>query len=137
MSSSDFRIQKSKCENIILTFPDNYFHIVSPNFGYMGHIPSIYTYDGGNIIPTIAVENIPQGCKAIVLYCVDHEAKSAVGYSFIHWVTLIPITNQTKITISSIALPGQINGLNGFGQYGWGGPQPPPGTGVHRYFLMF
>jgi phosphatidylethanolamine-binding protein (PEBP) family uncharacterized protein len=29
-------------------------------------------------------------------------------------------------------------GANGFGEIGWGGPQPPPGDGPHRYlFTVF
>jgi phosphatidylethanolamine-binding protein (PEBP) family uncharacterized protein len=31
---------------------------------------------------------------------------------------------------------GGIQGTNGFGEVGWGGPCPPPGTGEHEYLVQ-
>lgn len=132
----DFRISKITpfCPVVITSVP-NYFYINCNDFSYNSRIPSQYTYNGGNIVPEFVIENIPDGCKSLVLFCIDHEARPVVNYSFVHWNIYIPINGEKRIVISGTDLPGQINGKNSFGSNGWGGPAPPPGTGTHRYYF--
>lgn len=103
-------------------------NVNSPVIKNEGGIPDIYTCDGKNINPPIAVQNIPKEAKGLALVMEDPDAP---GQVFDHWVVWnIPI--ETAIAEDSI--PG-VQGKNGKGEEGYTGPCPPPETGVHRYFF--
>ena len=50
-----------------------------------------------------------------------------------HWVAA-GINPQTR-RIEGRLPGGAVEGRNDFNESGYGGPQPPPGDGVHRYFF--
>ena len=52
---------------------------------------------------------------------------------WVHWVGA-GIDPQTR-RIEGQLPGGAVEGRNDFTESGYGGPQPPPGDGVHRYFF--
>ena len=104
----------------------NQFRLISTVFSHNGHIPPKYTCEGENINPPLKVENVPEGAKTLALIVEDPDAPRGV---FDHWIVWNISPNEAIAEGSS---PG-INGTNGFGKTGYGGPCPP--SGVHRYFF--
>ncbi len=101
--------------------------ISSSAFAHNETIPVLYTCDGADISPPLAISNVPEGTVSLALIVDDPDAP--VG-TWDHWVEFnIPVTG----TIAEDA--GQIGtrGRNSWGSTGYGGPCPPSGT--HRYFF--
>lgn len=88
---------------------------------------------GKNLSPPLQWSNIPGGTKSLALICVD---RHPVANNWIHWVVInIPPSVQSLPEGASpekIPEPAKELG-NTFGYGGYGGPQPPPGSGVHDY----
>jgi hypothetical protein len=98
-------------------------------------IPDKYTCTGSNVSPPLKWDNAPAGVKSFALIADDPDAP--VG-TWVHWVlyNLPPATMFLGENLpSSPELPdGSKQGVNDFGQPGYGGPCPPPGR-PHRYFF--
>ena len=105
---------------------NNKFRLISTVFSQNGHIPPRYTCEGENINPPLKAENIPEGTKTLALIVEDPDAPRG---TFDHWIVWNISPNEA---IAEGKGPG-INGTNGFGKTGYGGPCPP--SGVHRYFF--
>jgi Raf kinase inhibitor-like YbhB/YbcL family protein len=90
-------------------------------------IPSEYTADGRNISPPLTISGIPDGTISLVLIMDDPDAPVGVWDHWLMWN--IPPTAK-EIAAGSVP-PGAIQGANGWGKSGYGGPAPPSGT--HRY----
>ena len=88
---------------------------------------------GKNISPALSWWNPPKGTKSFVLLCVD---TNPIAHRWVHWMVVdIPANfHILKLGASPKGMPkGAIELKNSFGNTGWGGPQPPRGTGVHKY----
>lgn len=100
-------------------------------------IPSVFTGEGADRSPPLRWSKIPEGTKEFVLICEDPDAPGSSP--FVHWViyNLSPSTTQLPEGFSAeshVEVPVRADqGLNDFGNTGYGGPMPPPGHGVHRY----
>lgn len=94
-----------------------------------GFIDPAYTCDGGNIPPKVTVTGIPEDASYVALIMYDPDAPAG---TFIHWLAVEPTKG------SQATFPGQAvsEGFNDFGKLGYGGPCPPKGHGVHRYFFL-
>jgi Raf kinase inhibitor-like YbhB/YbcL family protein len=95
-------------------------------------IPDKYSREGGNASPPLAWNGVPKNAKSLALVVDDPDA---AGGDFVHWLVYnIPpeMTHFEEGASAAMRLPdGARQGKNGFGQTGYGGPQPPSGT--HRY----
>jgi len=107
----------------------------SPAFNNDGPIPARYTGEAEDVSPELAWSKSPQGTKAHAVICHDPDAPliSPRGtYGFVHWVLY-------NIPGSVARLPEGVSdytaGGNDFGKTGYGGPMPPPGHGVHKYYF--
>ena len=103
-----------------------------PAFDNGERIPRHYTADGENVSPPLSWSDPPPGTKSIALICDDPDAPSG---TFVHWLAwgISPGLRE----LSESVKPGArdvIQGTNGFGKIGYGGPSPPPGN-PHRYFF--
>ncbi|WP_026454451.1 YbhB/YbcL family Raf kinase inhibitor-like protein [Saccharomonospora iraqiensis] len=104
----------------------------SPAFNDGTLIPDRYSRQGGDTAPPLEWTHVPDGTEELALICEDPDAP---GGTFVHWVvTQIP-PEATGIGGTDGLPPGATVGRNGFGDLGWGGPQPPVGDEAHRYFF--
>lgn len=99
-------------------------------------IPMQYVMSGAggkNISVPLSWKNVPPGTKSFALSVVDPHP---VAQNWVHWLVInIPATvfsfeegaSRKKMPPESVELK------NSFGNIGYGGPQPPKGTGDHPY----
>lgn len=104
-----------------------------------GPIPAQFAthqVDGGaDVSPSLRWSNLPTGTKSIALTCVD---KHSLARNWVHWMIVnIPIDVESiKEGATRQKMPaGAVELENSFGYAGWGGPQPPKGSGRHYYIF--
>lgn len=105
--------------------------IRSSAFPPMGAIPVEYVKDGGDTSPAIEWSGVPEGAQELAVICHDPDAPLPDGFT--HWVVY-----NIPVSVGSIPAGGGgqfTEGANDFGDTGYGGPQPPPGHGVHHYYF--
>jgi hypothetical protein len=88
---------------------------------------------GKNISIPLAWKNVPPGTKSFCLSIVDPHP---VAQHWVHWLVInIPVqVNTLEEGASKKRMPkGSIELKNSWGDVGYGGPQPPKGTGDHPY----
>jgi hypothetical protein len=109
--------------------------LTSPAFSEGGTIPRKYTCNGKNISPELYWRDPPEGTKSFALICDDPDAPAG---TWVHWVIygIIEKSNNLSegIPASESVLGGVLQGVNSFGNIGYGGPCPPKGK-PHRYFF--
>jgi len=105
------------------------FKLTSPAFNHGSQIPSKYTCDGEDINPHLVIHGVPAEAKSLALMMEDPDAPTGL---FIHWVVW-DIPPETREIREHSAPFGTGEGLNSWGESGYGGPCPPSGT--HRYFF--
>jgi Raf kinase inhibitor-like YbhB/YbcL family protein len=114
----------------------NTMEMLSPAFKDGAKIPIQYvmTAAGGkNISVPLAWANLPAGTKSLALSVVDPHP---VAQNWVHWLVInIPATVSALDEGASRKSmpPGAVELRNSFGSLGYGGPQPPKGTGDHPY----
>jgi Raf kinase inhibitor-like YbhB/YbcL family protein len=100
--------------------------LTSPDFDEGQEIPKRHTCDGDNAPPELRWSGVPSDVVELALTCEDPDAPSGV---FVHWVAWAIPPSAGRLTGGA----GGVQGRNGFGKEGYGGPCPPPGHGPHRY----
>jgi Raf kinase inhibitor-like YbhB/YbcL family protein len=106
----------------------------SAAFGQGGPIPARHTGEADDVSPALAWSDAPEGTKSFAVICHDPDAPliKPGTYGFVHWVL-------SGIPGSAAALAegtGEyVQGVNDFGNAGYGGPMPPEGHGTHHYFF--
>ena len=108
------------------------FKVMSNAFAEGATIPKIHTCDGADLSPALEWSGEPAKTGSFALIVDDPDAP--VG-TWNHWLLWdIPATAHT---LAQGFKPGQagVSGANDFGKPGYGGPCPPRGHGVHRYFF--
>lgn len=103
--------------------------ITSSSFQEGGTIPAKYTCDGANASPPLHIAQVPAEAKSLALIVDDPDAP---GGLFLHWLVWNFDPKTTDIAENSVPPPA-VQGKNGFGKSGYGGPCPPSGT--HRYYF--
>ncbi|MBA2847873.1 YbhB/YbcL family Raf kinase inhibitor-like protein [Thermosulfuriphilus ammonigenes] len=110
--------------------------ITSPAFVDGGRIPTKYVMPragGENLSPPLSWEGEPEGTKSFAISCVDPHP---IARNWVHWLVInIPASvHRLPEGASGRSMPASARELkNSFGFVGYGGPQPPPGTGDHPY----
>lgn len=95
-------------------------------------IPKRFTCDDENLSPPLRWSGLPDGTRALALVCDDPDAPRG---TWVHWVLYSSRSdaNSFEEGFSSAASGGAVReGINDFGDMGYGGPCPPPGK-PHRY----
>jgi Raf kinase inhibitor-like YbhB/YbcL family protein len=113
------------------------FVLTSPAFAPDAAIPRQYTCDGADISPPLAWRGTPDGTMSLVLVVEDPDAP---GGTFRHWAAfdIAPgIAGLAGGYRAGRPADGFRQGRNDFGQTGYGGPCPPPGTTHHYHFRLF
>jgi Raf kinase inhibitor-like YbhB/YbcL family protein len=104
-----------------------------------GRLPDRYTAYHDNISPPLEWTGVPD-VKAWAIVVEDPDAPREEP--FVHWMLwnlngelrALPegLGNDKRL----ITPQGAIQGRNDMGGYGWFGPRPPAGHGVHRYYFQ-
>jgi Raf kinase inhibitor-like YbhB/YbcL family protein len=106
--------------------------LTSNAFPNGGTIPEIFSKHGGNQSPALAWTGVPADTRSLALIVDDPDAPKGL---FTHWILygINPKVNALKghIPAKGTLANGARQGINGFREQGYGGPQPPSGT--HRY----
>lgn len=108
----------------------------SPAFSDGKRIPVVYArpaVGGKNISPPLTWSEVPEGTKSLALAVIDPHP---VARNWVHWmvVDISPKTEGLAEGASGKIMPQNSKELvNSFGKPGYGGPQPPSGTGDHPY----
>lgn len=95
-------------------------------------MPQRLSRQGGNASPPLEWSGVPQGTAELVLLCEDPDAGSE---PFVHWL-VTGIDPKSAGVAEGATPPGGHEWPNGFGEVGYGGPQPPKGDEPHRYFFQ-
>lgn len=112
--------------------------LTSGAFADKGKIPLQYVMPGAggqNISLPLSWSEVPPGAKSLALAIVDPHP---VARNWVHWLVInLPAADGgLQEGASGRAMPaGARELLNSFGEQGYGGPQPPRGTGDHPYVI--
>src|SRR5208337_216260 len=90
---------------------------------------------GHNVSIPLKWTGAPEGTKSFALCIVDQHP---VARKWVHWVVInIPpeVTSLPEGASGKNMPPGALEMKNSFGDMGYGGPQPPRGTGTHQYVV--
>lgn len=98
-----------------------------------GEIDARFTCDGLDVAPAVSWGAVPDGTVEVALTLVDDSAVSD-GQPFVHWVVAGLDPRELALTEADTPV-GALQGLNFFGDVGYGGPCPPPGDEPHLYRL--
>src|SRR5512135_2729451 len=94
------------------------FSLSSSAFAAGAAIPRRYTCDGPDVSPPLAWAGAPTGTAAFLLVVDDPDANG-----FVHWVVAdLPAATSSVAEGASGHLGPAVEGRNGFGRIGWGGP---------------
>jgi len=112
--------------------------LTSSAFADGGKIPLPYVMraaGGKNLSLPLAWSGTPAGAKSFALSIVDPHP---VARNWVHW--LVKDIPGTAVSLEEGASgrkmpPGAVELKNSWGEPGYGGPQPPPGTGDHPYVV--
>ena len=100
--------------------------LTSPAFVEGEAIPLKFSCDGDNVSPELIWSGISEGTSSLVFILDDPDSPGGV---WVHWALFNLPANSTGLAEGAT---GQgLDGLNSWGQTGYGGPCPPGGT--HRY----
>ena len=103
----------------------------SPSFGDHQPIPARHARDHDNLSPPLEWSGVPEEAAELAVLCEDPDAPSG---TFTHWV--LAGLQPTATGLAEGERPaGAVEGRNGFGEEGYGGPLPPVGDPPHRYFF--
>lgn len=110
--------------------------VTSPAFANQGAIPKLYTCDGRNVSPPLALSGVPAGTQSLAVIVEDPDAPdpAAPRTVWTHWVVYdLPATTRALAegagNHAGLGRPGK----NDWGATGYRGPCPP--VGKHRYFI--
>lgn len=110
----------------------NKMQILSDEFSNNKKIPQKYTCDGDNFSPPLSIKGVVPKTKSLALIVEDIDSPVK---DFTHWIifNIPPNTTDLKSYTPTIVKlqDDSIQGMNDFGQIGYGGPCPPSGT--HQY----
>lgn len=110
--------------------------IKSSSFGHGEMIPAGHTCDGRNISPQLSWSGVPADTVSFALVSDDPDAPAG---TWVHWVVFdIPanVNNLPEYVSRQEEITGLgKNGRNSYRRFGYDGPCPPGGSGIHRYYF--
>jgi len=113
-------------------------YLSSSSFKEGQTIPRKHTCDGIDISPRLNWGNVPENCKSLALICEDPDAPAG---TWTHWIifNISPNNNGLPEAVpkTRVVLGGAKQGINDFGDLGYGGPCPPGKTPHHYIFKLY
>lgn len=91
----------------------------------------VYTRCGGqNVSPALAWSGAPASTKSFAITAIDHNVPPN---DWSHWVVVDIPPTTTSLGRGAGLAAGAHAVMTDFGDAAYGGPCPPPGSGVHHY----
>ncbi len=87
---------------------------------------------GGNASPELRWRGAPPGVRSFALTMHDPDAKAPGGWW--HWIRFDIPARVHELRAGERGTG--TDGLNSFGASAYGGPCPPPGSGIHHYHVL-
>jgi len=109
------------------TAMSDHFQLTSPAFDSGERIPVRYTCKGADVSPPLEFSDVPVGTQSLAIVLHDPDAPHG---DYLHWTIWDIHPGITDIPEGAVPV-GATEGVNDFGNKGYGGPCPPSGT--HRY----
>ena len=114
--------------------------VTSPAVGPDGRIDPVFSADGDDTSPPLRWTGAPPETEAFAVVVEDPDAPGSDPY--VHWllwdlpatITELPANVEKQPRASSLS--GAAQGRNGYRGFGWYGPKPPEGHGVHHYHFQ-
>jgi Raf kinase inhibitor-like YbhB/YbcL family protein len=103
------------------------FTVTSPAFIDGQPVPKQFTCDGNDSPPPLTISEPPERARSFAVIMDDPDAPKG---TFTHWLAYDIPANKGALQVDA----GKTL-RNSFGREGYGGPCPPRGHGVHRYFF--
>jgi Raf kinase inhibitor-like YbhB/YbcL family protein len=116
----------------------NAMELKSSAFTDGGKIPQPYVMPGAggkNLSLPLQWSGAPPGTQSFALAIVDPHP---VARNWVHWLVINLPGNASSLEEGASGKkmpPGAVELHNSWGKPGYGGPQPPPGTGDHPYVV--
>ena len=105
--------------------------ITSPVLEHGGTIPTRHSRDGENLSPPLEWHGAPRDTRSFVLVVDDPDAPSG---TFFHWAMYDISSDTARLPEGAGRKHVQARqGVNGFGNARYDGPQPPKGHGSYHY----
>ena len=104
--------------------------VSSSAFGTHGRIPERHTGDGEDVSPPIEWSGVPEGTRSFAVVVHDPDAPLVDGFT--HWVVYGIPGDAAGLDEDA---KDHVSGQNSMGNAGYNGPAPPPGHGVHHYYI--
>lgn len=108
--------------------------IQAPNFTPKVDKKFVYNLCGGeNLSPKILIKDIPANTKSLAVTIFDPDAPKFGGWW--HWAIFnLPVKNEIKEGIKANEF---LQLRNDYGEFGYGGPCPPPGKAHHYVITLY
>jgi len=123
-------VSKTKTQDIV-TAAGGAFSVTSSGISG-GTISDEYGKRGSQkagLVPTLSlplsINNPPEGTACFALTMIDPDSEPLCGYAWVHWLACGFTETNLPANASIDAANAMIQGKNGFGQTGYGGPVPP------------
>jgi Raf kinase inhibitor-like YbhB/YbcL family protein len=114
------------------------FRLTSTAFEEGQRIPRDYSGEGRDVSPPLKWTDPPEGTGSFALVCEDPDAPRG---TWTHWVIFNLPAESRELSEGVPREEGLANGtrqgVNDFGNVGYGGPAPPPGKPHRYYFKLF
>jgi Raf kinase inhibitor-like YbhB/YbcL family protein len=121
--------------------------LTSSAFAHGTTIPEIHTADGQDVSPPLAWTGVPDGTASLALICDDPDAPSRArpaAEPWVHWVIFNIPAERSDLpagisrTLQPPEVPDTRQGVNSWpsDNVGYLGPEPPRGSGEHRYIFQ-
>lgn len=111
--------------------------LLSASFNSGDAVPEKHTCEGDDVSPQLSIRNRPDGTQSLALIVDDPDAPTK---AFVHWVAY-NLPADTSVLAEGVDiesdLDGALQGVNDFGNNGYGGPCPPPGSTHHYHFRLY
>lgn len=112
-------------------------HVASSSFADGDSMPPRLTCDGLNLSPNIQLPSPPTGTKSFVIVMDDPDAPSG----FTHWLAYNISADTRDLAEGASGIKKHLDhgaeGVNSFGNIGYGGPCPPEGNPHHYVFHVY
>ncbi|MEF8976504.1 MAG: YbhB/YbcL family Raf kinase inhibitor-like protein [Halapricum sp.] len=108
--------------------------ISSPAFEDGEPIPEEYGYTERNVNPPFRFDSVPDEAETLALIVDDPDAVEPAGKVWDHWVVWNVPADRDEIP-EDWGAADAVEGVNDYGERGYGGPNPPDGEHTYRIEL--